>query len=102
MRRKGLCLLVALVAIGIQAACHTPPPPEEPTTASRSEVTAALYSQLQLVLERYDELGDSDSEAARDEQDELVRLAAEIAVRIVRVDPEADVNGLVFRMGNYE
>jgi len=97
MRRKGLCLLLAL------AACHAPPPePDEPATASRQEVTLALHRQLQLVLERYQQLATDNSEFAREEQDELVRLAAEIAVRIVRIDPKADVDGLVFQLGAYE
>ena len=47
MRANGLWLLLAL------AACQAPPPPEEPATASRTEVTHALYRQLELVLERH-------------------------------------------------
>ena len=102
MRRKGLWLRASLLGCLVLApiACKTSPPPEEPATASRAEVTLALYRQLHLVLERHDELGTKETDLARDEQDELVRLAAEIAVRIVRVDPEADVDGLVFRMLN--
>jgi hypothetical protein len=97
MRRKGLCLLLAL------AACHAPMPmTDEPATASRKDVTLALYRQLQLVLERHQELATEDSELAREEQDELVRLAAEIAVRIVRIDPKADVDGLVFHLGAWQ
>lgn len=97
MRHKGLCLLLAL------AACHTPPPEaEQPPTASRKEVTLALHRQLQFVLARYKELAAEDSREARDEQDDLVRLAAEIAVRIVRIDPRADIDGLVFQLGGHE
>jgi len=66
--------------------------------ASRAEVTLALYQQLEFVLERHDELLDDLESSAQAEREELVRLAAEIAVRIVRVDPEADVDSLVARM----
>ena len=96
MRAKGLWLLFTL------AACQAPLPPEEPATASRAEVTLALYAQLQLVRERHAALAAADSEAAREEQDQLVRLAAEIAVRIFRVDPEADVEGLEFQLLSYD
>jgi len=78
--------------------CRSAPEPDEPAIASRAEVTVALYQQLQLVLERHDRLVNEIDTAAQAEREELVRLAAEIAVRIVRVDPEADVDQLVERM----
>ena len=79
-------------------ACRSAPAPEESPTASRAEVTIALYSQLQMVLERHNTLSENVDPAAQAEREQLVRLAAEIAVRIVRVDPEADVAQLVDRM----
>ena len=68
--------------------------------ASRAEVTIALYEQLQLVLERHDALVNEIDSSAQAEREELVRLAAEIAVRIVRVDPKADVDAIVDRMSS--
>lgn len=96
MRANGLWLLLAL------AACQAPPPPEEPATASLAEVTHALRRQLELVLERRVVLSDADSESARAEQDQLLRLAEDIAIRIVRVDPHADVDALIYQMNNYD
>ncbi|MHC4939615.1 MAG: hypothetical protein ACYTHK_11645 [Planctomycetota bacterium] len=96
MRAKGLWLLLAL------AACKAPPVEEEPATASRAEVTHALHQQWELVCERLDLLATADPEEVRAEQLQLVRLAAEIAVRIVRVDPHADVDALVFQMSAYD
>jgi len=98
MARKHLGPLLVLAL----AACQTPPPEEEPATASRAEVTMALYRQLEMVLARHDALATEETADARIEQDELVRLAAEIAVRIVRVDPGADVDRLILRMGGFE
>ena len=106
MRRNGLCrsatralrrgaLPCVLLLLG---ACAAAPAPDEPATASRTEVTIALYTQFQLVLDRHSVLSDVADPAAQDEREQLVRLAAEIAVRIVRVDPDADVRDLVKRM----
>ena len=99
------CRHLWLLASGVLllfGACRSAPAPEEAPTASRAEVTIALYSQLQMVLERHNTLSETLSEnvepAAQAEREQLVRLAAEIAVRIVRVDPEADVAQLVDRM----
>ena len=98
MRHKGLSLFACAVLV-LFGACRSRPEPQEPATASRAEVTIALYTQLQLVLERHDTLGAAETDpAAHEEREQLVRLAAEIAVRIVRVDPDADVTRLVERM----
>ena len=97
MSRKHLGLLACAVLL-LFGACRSAPEPEEPATASRAEVTIALYSQLQMVLERHDTLSEVVDAAAQSEREQLVRLAAEIAVRIVRVDPDADVAQLVDRM----
>jgi len=95
------CRHLGLLASGVLllfGACRSAPAPEETPTASRAEVTIALYSQLQMVLERHNTLSENVDPAAQAEREQLVRLAAEIAVRIVRVDPEADVAQLVDRM----
>ena len=97
MSRKHLRLAACSVLL-LFGACRSAPEPEEAPTASRAEVTIALYSQLQMVLERHDTLSENAEPAAQTEREQLVRLAAEIAVRIVRVDPEADVAQLVDRM----
>ncbi|MEM8885036.1 MAG: hypothetical protein AAGD14_13270 [Planctomycetota bacterium] len=96
MNRRHLCALVgALFAVGCQSAHQ----PEEPARASREEVTLALYRQLRLVLERHDELSALEDPAADAEREELVRLAAEIAVRIARIDPQVNMTGLAQEMG---
>jgi hypothetical protein len=82
----------------VAAGCQAPVEPDEPATASRAEVTLALYRQLEFVLRRHDILATELQRESQLEREELVRLAAEIAVRIVRVDPEADVDALVLRM----
>ena len=87
MRRAAACLLLA--------ACATQAPVQEELPASRDDVAAALYAQLARVLDRHAAIGGDESEAAARERAELRRLADEIAVRIVRIDPEADVDALV-------
>ena len=67
---------------------------EEPATATRAEVALALRRQLHYVRERHETLADDDSPEARAEKEELVRLAMEIALRILRIDPEADLDSL--------
>ena len=95
---RHLWRLVALAVVVGCTACRSAPESEAPATASRTEVTLALYRQLQFVLDRHDRLTTDLDSAAQAEREELVRLAAEIAVRIVRVDPDADVDRLVERM----
>lgn len=63
---------------------------------SRAEATAALYLQLDGVLERRAELRD-DPEAAP-ERAELLELAEAIVVQIARIDPQADLGSLVRRV----
>ena len=94
----AVVLLTALLSALLSGGCRAAPEPDEPAIASRAEVTVALYHQLQLVLERHDRLVNNIDTAAQAEREELVRLAAEIAVRLARVDPEADVDRLVDRM----
>ena len=86
MRAKYLCgLAVALTSI----ACRAPQPEPEPATATRAEVAEALHLQFALVIERHDELAPNESAAAQNEREILAELAAEIALRILRIDPRA-------------
>ena len=86
MRAKYLCgLAVALSTI----ACRAPQPEPGPATATREDVVEALHSQLELVIERRDELAPDESAAAQNEREILAELAVEIAVRIVQIDPHA-------------
>lgn len=89
MTRAAACLLLAT------AACASQAPVQEELPANRDDVTAALYAQLDRVLERHAALADDESTAAARERVELLRLADEIAVRIVGIDRDADVDRLV-------
>jgi len=91
--RLAACALAAAVA-----GCASVAPEPEETPASRDDVAAALYHQLELVLDREAVLEREGDEAAGQERAELLRLAAEIAVRIVRIDPQADIKDLVERV----
>ena len=75
------------------ASCAARPPEDEELPANRSDVAMSLYRQLDLVIARHDELGSGPG--SEREREELRRLAHEIAVRIVRIDPNADVRALV-------
>ena len=90
MKRTALMLLLA--------ACASRPSTPTTAAASRADVTASLYQQFDLVLARQAELADATDGAATRERAELLRLAAEIAIRIVRIDPQADGNALVDRI----
>jgi hypothetical protein len=87
MTRAAACLLLA--------ACASRAPVQEELPANRDDVTAALYAQLARVLERHAALANDESPAAARERAELRRLADEIAVRIVGIDRDADVDKLV-------
>ncbi|MHC5043187.1 MAG: hypothetical protein ACYTGI_12525 [Planctomycetota bacterium] len=84
-----------MVACLLLAACATQAPVQEELPANRDDVTAALYAQLARVLDRHAALAKNESEAAARERAELRRLADEIAVRIVSIDRDADVDALV-------
>lgn len=90
MRPTALLLLIA--------ACAARKGAEEGPPASRAEVTSALYRQLDFVLARAEELRPATDPAEVREREETLQLAAEIVVRIVRIDPHADVPRLVERM----
>lgn len=91
MRRAAFLLLFFL------AACATPPPETAEIPASRDDVTTALHLQLEMVLQQREELEGVDGPDAERARDELNRLAAEITIRIVRIDPNARPRELVER-----
>jgi hypothetical protein len=92
MNRHALC--AALLA----AACAAPPKAHEDPPADRADVTHALYVQLELTLARHAAIGGDDSAEAARERAELARAADEIAMKIVHIDPNADVEGLIARL----
>jgi len=90
--------LLALLPLGLLplAGCRSTAPDESELPARRDDVTLALYRQLDLVLARRAELAD-EPDAAR-ERERLTRLAGEIALRIARIDADADVRALLERI----
>jgi hypothetical protein len=82
----------ALPLLALLGACASAVEHEEPQAASREDVRKALYRQFDLVLARRREIAHEEGEAAAREREELDRLADEIAVQIVRIDPDADVD----------
>ena len=80
------------------AACVAKPPSSEELPADRDDVAVALYKQFDEVLTRRTEIREAEGEEAQREKEELDRLADEIAVRIVRIDPDADVSALVRKL----
>ena len=89
MRRIPAWLLPLLLA-----ACATPEAPDPEVPARRTDVVAALYKQLELVLARYQALAADESEAAVRERAELLETARGIRLRIVHFDPNADLEAL--------
>jgi len=79
-------------------ACNTPKESDEHVAADREDVKHALHRQFDEVLQRYQALEGDDSEEAADERADLEALANRIAERIVRLDPNADVDTLVRRL----
>jgi len=88
----------ALTLLLLAGACATAQPSDQEIEAKREDVTASLYRQLDLVLGRQEELAFERTPAALRERAELLRLAAEIAIRIVRIDTRADGQHLVERI----
>jgi len=80
------------------AACAARPQEDSNLPASREDVAAALHKQIELVLERRESLAEKTDAASRREREELLRRAGEIAVRIARVDPHADLKTLVEKL----
>ena len=88
---RGPAILLPLL---LGAGCRSAEPPPEEIPAQRSDVVAALYKQLDAVLDRYDALADEETPEAEREREELLRAAREIRLRIVRYDPNADLRAL--------
>jgi len=86
------------LALLLLASCSTPPDREERVAADREDVTRALHAQLDEVLARRKAIADEEGAVADRERADLDRLADEIAKRIVRLDPDADVDVLVRRL----
>jgi len=80
------------------AACSSTRDGDERVAADREDVKHALYVQLDEVLARRKAIAKEEGEAAAREREDLDRLADEIAVRIVRLDPDANVDTLVKRL----
>ena len=89
----------ALVMV-LLAACASKPPQHDEVHASRADVTASLYRQLEFVLEQQSALADQVDDAAMAERAQLLRLAIDIAVSIVRIDPDADRDILADRIND--
>ena len=88
--RIGPAWLLPLLLAG----CATPETPDPEVPARRTDVVAAMYKQLELVLARYEELAGDGSEAAIRERAELLQTARDIRLRIVHFDPHADLEAL--------
>jgi hypothetical protein len=80
------------------AACAAPHEADERVAADRRDVTQALHRQFDEVLARRDAIADEPGDGATRERTELDDLAQRIAERIVRLDPDADVDALVRRL----
>lgn len=79
-------------------ACASTREPAERVAADREDVKHALHRQFDDVLARRQAIADEESEDAAREREELEALANRIAERIVRLDPDADVDVLVRRL----
>jgi len=88
----------ALPALLLAAACAGAPEPAEEIPANREDVAAALYRQLDEVLARLKDIRGDDEPEAEVEREQLDRLAHDICIRIVRVDPDADPDTLVRKL----
>ncbi len=94
-RAEGLLLPVPLLLL---AACAAPRDADERVAADRRDVTQALHRQFDEVVARRDAIANEEGDGAARERAELDTLAREIAERIVRLDPHADVDALSRRL----
>ncbi len=94
-RRAPRLLLLA-------CACASAPDTQEQVEARRPEVLEALYRQLALVLHRQEELAHRTDKGVEEERREMSLLAAGIALRIVRIDPDEGRGRLAAMMGHAE
>lgn len=90
----------ASLALALLAGCATQgSKPDGEVQATRRDVTVSLYRQFDLVLARQEELAKQPrSESVVRERAELLRLAAEIASRIFRIDAGADGDRIIERI----
>jgi len=95
---RGFKAFPLLLLLLLLAACTAPADREEHVAADRADVTHALHAQLDEVLARRKAIANVEGESAEREREDLDRLADEIAKRIVRLDPDADVDVLVRRL----
>ena len=79
-------------------ACSAPGERDERVAADRRDVTHALYRQLDEVLARRNAIPKGSGGTTAQTRVELDDLAHRIAEHIVRLDPEADVDGLARRL----
>ncbi len=80
------------------AGCAAPKDRDDRVAADREDVKHALYRQLDEVLARRQAIAGEEGEDAERERADLDDLAGKIAERIVRLDPDADVDVLVRRL----
>ncbi|HEX5138257.1 MAG TPA: hypothetical protein VFY93_14870 [Planctomycetota bacterium] len=86
------------VPLLLLAACAAPHEEDDRVAADRKDVTEALHRQFDEVLARRDAIAKEPGESAVREREELDDLAHGIAERIVRLDPDANVNELLDRL----
>jgi len=79
-------------------ACAAPQKGDERVAADREDVKHALERQFDEVITRHEEIENEPGEDAEREREQLEALANKIAQRIVRLDPDADVNVLLRRL----
>jgi hypothetical protein len=89
--------LAAVAPFALLACTARETEPDDPP-AQRADVIAALYRQLDLTIARYEEIEEDPGPAAASEREELSARAHAIALKIVRVDPDADVQTLTARV----
>jgi hypothetical protein len=80
------------------AACAAPREADERVAADRRDVTQALHLQFDEVIARRDAIATEPGDGAARERAELDDLAHRIAERIVRLDPDANVDDLLRRL----
>ncbi|MGQ0613324.1 MAG: hypothetical protein ACT4PV_06270 [Planctomycetaceae bacterium] len=83
----------------LACSCASSPDAREQVEARRPEVLEALYRQLELVLHRQEELASRTDHGVEEERREMSLLAAGIALRIARIDPDDGKGRLAAMIG---